>query len=83
MPRLSDCKIALMCERYQIQTIGNSNQQSLLFGEIREIYVDDNCVEINDQGRLKILADQVRPLARLGASQFASFGDVLVVQRPA
>ncbi|MCZ6667062.1 MAG: flavin reductase family protein [Gammaproteobacteria bacterium] len=83
MPRLSDCKIALMCERYQIQTIGNSNQQSLLFGEIREIYVDDSCVEINDQGRLKILADQVRPLARLGASQFASFGDVLVVQRPA
>ncbi len=83
MPRLSDCKIALMCERYQIQTVGNSNQQSLLFGEIREIYVDDSCVEINDQGRLKILADQVRPLSRLGASQFASFGDVQVAKRPA
>jgi len=83
MPRLSDCKIALMCERYQIQTIGNNNQQSLLFGEIREIYVDDSCVEINDQGRLKILADQVRPLSRLGASQFASFGDVQVANRPA
>jgi flavin reductase (DIM6/NTAB) family NADH-FMN oxidoreductase RutF len=83
MPRLSDCKIALMCERYQIQTIGNNNQQSLLFGEIREIYVDDSCVEINDQGRLKILADQVRPLSRLGASQFASFGDVQVAKRPA
>ncbi len=82
MPRLSDCKIALMCERYQIQTIGNNNQQSLLFGEIREIYVDDSCVEINDQGRLKILADQVRPLSRLGASQFASFGEVLVAKRP-
>ncbi len=83
MPRLSDCKIALMCERYQIQTIGNNNQQSLLFGEIREIYVDDSCVEINDQGRIKILADQVRPLSRLGASQFASFGDVQVAKRPA
>jgi flavin reductase (DIM6/NTAB) family NADH-FMN oxidoreductase RutF len=83
MPRLSDCKIALMCERYQIQTIGNNNQQSLLFGEIREIYVDDSCVEINDQGRLKILADQVQPLSRLGASQFASFGDVQVAKRPA
>ena len=82
MPRLSDAKIALMCERYQIQTIGNNNQQSLLFGEIREIYVDDSCVEINDQGRLKILADQVQPLSRLGASQFASFGEVLVAKRP-
>jgi len=82
LPRLSDCKIALMCERYQIQTIGNSNQQSLLFGEIKEIYVDDNCVEINDQGRLKILANRVQPLARLGASQYASFGEVLVAKRP-
>jgi flavin reductase (DIM6/NTAB) family NADH-FMN oxidoreductase RutF len=83
MPRLSDCKIALMCERHQIQTFGNNNQQSLLFGEVREIYVDDSCVEINDQGRLKILADQVQPLSRLGASQFASFGEVLVAKRPA
>jgi flavin reductase (DIM6/NTAB) family NADH-FMN oxidoreductase RutF len=83
MPRLSDCKIALMCERHQIQIFGNNNQQSLLFGEVREIYVDDSCVEINDQGRLKILADQVQPLSRLGASQFASFGEVLVAKRPA
>jgi flavin reductase (DIM6/NTAB) family NADH-FMN oxidoreductase RutF len=81
MPRLSDCKIALMCERYQIQTIGNNNQ-SLLFGEIREIYVEDSCVEINHQGRLKILADRVQPLARLGASQYASFGEVLLAERP-
>ncbi len=82
MPRLSGCKIALMCERYQIQTIGN-NQQSLLFAEIREIYLDDDCVEVSDKGRLKVLAERVQPLARLGASEYASFGDVLVAQRPA
>ena len=82
MPRLSDCKIALMCERHQIQTIGN-NQQSLLFAEIREIYIDDDCIEVNDKGRLKVLAERVQPLARLGASEYASFGDVLVAQRPA
>ena len=82
MPRLSDCKIALMCERYQVQTIGN-DQQSLLFAEIREIYIDDDCVEVNDKGRLKVLAERVQPLARLGASEYASFGDVLVVRRPA
>jgi len=82
MPRLSDCKIALMCERYQIQTIGN-NLQSLLFAEIREIYLDDDCVEVSDNGRLKVLAERVQPLARLGASEYASFGDVLVARRPA
>ena len=82
MPRLSGCKIALMCERYQIQTIGN-NQQSLLFAEIREIYLDDDCVEVSDKGRLKVLAERVQPLARLGASEYASFGNVLVAQRPA
>ncbi len=82
MPRLSGCKIALMCERYQIQTIGN-NQQSLLFAEIREIYLDDDCVEVSDKGRLKVLAERVQPLARLGASEYASFGDVLVARRPA
>jgi len=82
VPRLSDCKIAFMCERYQVQIIGN-NQQSLLFGEIREIYLDDDCVEVNDKGRLKVLAERVQPLARLGASEYASFGDLLVARRPA
>ena len=81
MPRLSDCKIALMCQRYEIQTIGNNNQ-SLLFAEIREIFIDDDCVEVNDKGRLKVLAERVQPLARLGASEYVSFGDVLVARRP-
>lgn len=81
MPRLSDSKIAMMCERYQIQTIGN-NQQSLLFAEVREIYVADDCVEINEKGRLKVLAHKVAPLARLGASEYASFGEVMAAPRP-
>ena len=81
MPRLSDCKIAFFCERYDIQVIGN-NQQSLLFAEPKEIYVADDCVEINEQGRLKILADKVQPLSRLGASQYSSFGDVISASRP-
>jgi flavin reductase (DIM6/NTAB) family NADH-FMN oxidoreductase RutF len=82
MPRLSDCKIAFFCERYEIQVIGN-NQQSLLFAELKEIYVADDCVEINEQGRLKIFADKIQPLSRLGASQYASFGDVMSAGRPA
>ncbi len=82
MPRLSDCRIALFCERHDIQMIGSKKQQSLLFAEIKEIYVDDACAEINQQGRLKIHADRIQPLSRLGASEYASFGEVLIAKRP-
>ena len=83
MPRLADCKIAYFCERHNIQMIGSKKQQALLFAEVKEIYVADDCAEINDQGRLKIHADRIRPLSRLGASEYASFGEVLSVKRPA
>ena len=83
MPRLSDCKIAFFCERYDIQLIGTNDQQALLFAEVKEIYVADDCVEVNEQGRLKILADKIQPLSRLGASQYASFGEVMSAKRPA
>jgi flavin reductase (DIM6/NTAB) family NADH-FMN oxidoreductase RutF len=68
--------------RHDIQMIGSKKQQSLLFAEIKEIYVDDACAEINDNGRLKIHADRVQPLSRLGASEYASFGEVLIARRP-
>ena len=83
MPRLSDCKIAYFCQRHDIQKIGRKQQQSLLFAEIREIYIADDCAEINEKGRLKVHADKVQPLSRLGASEYASFGEVQLAKRPA
>ncbi len=83
MPRLSDCRIAFFCERYDIRMIGASKQQALLFAEVKEIYLDDDCAEIPENGRLKIHADRVQPLSRLGASEYASFGDVQSIKRPA
>ena len=82
MPMLSDCKIAFFCERYDIQMIGRRKQQSLLFAEIKEIYINDSCAEISAQGRLKVHAEKVQPLSRLGASEYASFGEVLFAKRP-
>ncbi len=82
MPRVADSKIALMCERYHVQKIGNRDQM-LIFGEIKSIFVADDCVEINDKGRIKIHAEQVQPLARLGAGEYADFGEVLFAKRPA
>ena len=82
MPRLADCKIAFFCERHNIQMIGSKKQQALLFAEVREIYLADDCAEINDKGRLKVHADRVRPLSRLGASEYANFGEVMFAKRP-
>ncbi len=83
MPRLSDCRIAMFCERHDIQMIGSRKQQALLFAEVREIYVADDCAETLENGRLKIHADRIEPLSRLGASEYATFGELRRVQRPA
>ncbi len=82
MPRLTDSKIAFFCKRYDIQQIGNSNQM-LVFGEVEEVYVADDCAGINEKGRFKVDATKVRPLSRLGASEYASFGEIMMAQRPA
>ncbi len=82
MPRVADSKIALLCERYHVQKVGNRDQM-LFFGEIKSVYVADDCVETTDKGRLRILAEQVRPLARLGAGEYAGFGELLFAKRPA
>ena len=82
MPRLTDSKIAFFCKRYDVQQIGNTNQM-LVFGEVEEVYVADDCAGINEKGRFKVDASKVRPLARLGASEYASFGEVMSAVRPA
>ncbi len=83
MPRLRDCRVAFFCTRHDIQMIGARRQQSLLFAEVREIYVDDRCAEIDERGRLQVHAERIQPLSRLGASQYASFGEVMIARRPA
>ena len=82
LPRLADCKIAFMCRVHKIDPIGN-NDQNLVFAEIDTVYVDDQCVGYNDKGRLAVNAEAIRPLSRLGASQYASFGEVMTAVRPA
>ena len=81
MPRIADCKLAMMCERLHVQLVGNS-KQSLVFAEIKSIYVADDCVEITNKGRTRILAERIRPLARLGAGEYATFGEILNAKRP-
>jgi len=80
-PRVAQCKLAMCCSTYEVKTIGNNNQ-SLIFGEVHSIWIDDECAAVNEKGRLKISADKIEPLARLGAGEYASFGDILTAKRP-
>ncbi|MEM7193669.1 MAG: flavin reductase family protein [Pseudomonadota bacterium] len=82
LPRLEEAKIAFFCRLDQIIEIGN-NRQALVLAEVESIYVHDEATETLDNGRLKILADKVEPLARLGASEYVSFGEILSIKRPA
>ena len=82
MPRLADCRVAFACERYEIREIGGT-PQSLILGEVKRIYVDDEVVTRDAKGRMKVDAAKVDPLGRLGASEYVTFGEVVRVPRPA
>lgn len=81
LPRLAVCRVALACERYQIQEVGPL-PQSLIFGRVRSIYLDEGVVSEDGQGRLKIHADQIDPIGRLGSSEYVTFGEILRIPRP-
>ena len=81
LPRLSCAKVAFACTVYDIHYLGNG-PQSLILGEVKGIFVDDSAIGEDAKGRIKIMADKINPLGRLGASEYVSVGDILIRQRP-
>lgn len=82
LPRLKAARVAYACERYEIQEIGPA-KQSLIIGRIKQIYLDDDIVETTAEGRIRVDAAKLDPIARLGASEYALLGEVVRLQRPA
>lgn len=80
VPRLADCRIAYACEYMETHMI---KQQGILFAELTHLYVDDGCVGKDQKGRLKILADKVDPIGRLGGGEYLTAGEVITFERPA
>lgn len=81
LPRLATCTVAFGCELIEIQEFG-ATPQSLVFAEVKRIYFDDNVVELDAKGRVKVNASKIKPLSRLGANQYASFGEIIEQARP-
>lgn len=81
LPRLRACKIAYACECYQIHELG-STPQSIIYGKVNQIYIDDEITSTNAKGHLQVHADKLAPIARLGANEYMSFGDIIRLKRP-
>lgn len=81
LPRLSQCDIAYGCELYEIKQLGDA-QQTLIFVEIKELYINDEVLNTENPDRINIAADKVSPLARLGGGEYASITAPFSLQRP-
>ncbi len=81
LPRLADCRVAYACERYQIHEIG-AGPQALILGRVNTVYVDDAVCSRDAKGRLKVHADRINPIGRLGAGEYVTFGKIRCLARP-
>ncbi|MFD2167110.1 flavin reductase family protein [Thalassotalea euphylliae] len=81
LPRVEQCDIAYGCELYEIKELGDV-PQSLIFVEIKKLYVNPD-VATTSEDRIKVHADRVNPLARLGASEYSGITAPFKKARPA
>ena len=81
LPRLAQCDIAYGCELYEIKEMGDV-PQSLIFLEVKQIYINDNVIELDEKQRIKVHADKVKPLARLGGGEYAAISKPFSIARP-
>ncbi|MDY0004181.1 MAG: flavin reductase family protein, partial [Polyangia bacterium] len=81
LPRVAGCRVAFACRRHLIQEIGNG-PQALIIGLVGGIWLDDGVVDEDSKGRLKIRADRLDPVGRLGAGEYAFIGEIRRLVRP-
>ena len=82
IPRLKDCRVAFACEHYETKEIGNL-PHGIVIGKVRGLYVEDGVVGKDAKDRVKILAEEIDPVGRLGASEYVLFGEKATRVRPA
>lgn len=78
LPRLSDAPVAFFCQRYAIHEIGT---QGMILSQVCALHIDDALVSEQD-GRLKVDAARLNPLARLGGLEYAQLGEIIALSRP-
>jgi len=81
LPRLADAKVAYGCALYEIREIG-AGPQSLLFVQIKQMFIDDTVADVLENGRIKVDALKLDPVARLGANEYGFLTDITHLGRP-
>jgi len=81
LPRLKNARVAYGCSLYELKEIG-SGPQTLVFGKIERMFIDDSILEPRDDGRIKVDAAKLDPVARLGAGEYAFLTDITKLVRP-
>ena len=81
LPRIKTCHIAYGCELYEVQQMGSA-PQSLVFVKVKTLYVNDAVIDLDAKQRLKIHADNVAPLARLGGVEYSGITAPFAMTRP-
>lgn len=82
LPRLEGCRVAFACELDRVIELGRG-PQALILGEVKAIYLDDEAVSRDHKGRLKVHADRLDPVSRLGPEEYAALGEITRLVRPA
>ena len=82
LPRIQQCDIAYGCELFEIKELGDT-PQNLVFLKINTLYLGDKVVELDTKERIKVHADKVAPLGRLGGGEYAGISAPFAKQRPA
>lgn len=80
LPRLKAARIALACEKYRVEDITDS--QAMILGLIKAVYVDDDLITEFEDGRVKIDAQKLQPIGRLGGDDYTGLGEIITVPRP-
>lgn len=89
LPRLNGVPIAFGCKLHSTQQV-EGTLQTLIFGEIERIYIDDDCASVTEyedktgrkRTRLTVDAARIDPLSRLGGGEYGTLGMVKSVPRP-
>ena len=81
LPRIAQCDIAYGCELYEIKELGNV-PQSLIFVEVKQVYINDKVADIDNKQRIKVHADKISPLSRLGGGEYATIDKPFEIERP-
>ncbi len=83
VPRLEGARVAFACSRFMTMGIGQA-PQTLIFGQVHKVWLDDRIVSINPEKNNRITVDATEhdPLLRLGGNNYARLGEKFCIPRP-